>query len=132
LKVARPWAGVPRRAPRGVVDASGDAGGNGSRGMGVPGGDVHPPAVRGHGPGNRSSFGRGPGFFAPVLEGAERPEGPGQKRAAGTATARGFRKRHGNGWAAPEPGGSGASGGSGAGIGLWRRDGPVLEGAERP
>jgi hypothetical protein len=57
-------------------------------------------------------------------------EGPAQKRAAGSATARGFRKSHGTGRAAPEPGGSVATGGSGAGIRLWRcnRGGPDRSG----
>jgi hypothetical protein len=41
-------------------------------------------------------------------------EGPAQKRAAGSAMARGFRKSHGTG--------SAATGGSGAGIRLWRRN----------
>jgi hypothetical protein len=41
--------------------------------MGIPGGDVHLPVVGEHRPGNRSAFGRGPGFFAAVLE--ERSDG---------------------------------------------------------
>jgi hypothetical protein len=46
---------------------------NGNGEMGVPGGDVHLPVVWERRPRSRSSFGRGPGFFAAVLE--ERSDG---------------------------------------------------------
>jgi hypothetical protein len=58
--------------------------------------------------------GRGPGLFAAV------PEGPAQKRAAGSAMAGGFRKSLGNGRDAAVPGGSVATGGSGARMRRWR------------
>jgi hypothetical protein len=87
--------------------------------MGVSGVDVHLPAVWNTGGGTVLALGGGRGFLHRGLKGAQRPEGPTQKRAAGAALARGIRKRYRTGRAAPEPGGSGATVGSGAGIRLW-------------
>jgi hypothetical protein len=106
------------------------------------GGDVHPPAVWNQGRGNDLVSGRGPGFFAAVLEGVERPEGPAQKRAAGSTMAnmpgKGNGKKGGAGaWRERSErkvrrGEAAVMGPTGAGLGVGAGEGASPETPERP
>jgi hypothetical protein len=99
-----------RRVPHGLCVVGGSIAvrhNNGKRGMGVPGGNVRPPPVREWRPGNRSCFGRGPGFLAPLL--AERRDGRGGAKKGG-------RRRHGEN-------GLGQGRKTESGAGAWREQG---------
>jgi hypothetical protein len=122
VKGARPWAGVVGGVPHGVWGNAGICRGEGSRGMGVPGkgratggsvgvgGDGHPPAVLRIKARESLLIRAGAGVFCAGARRVRRKKGRQDQLWRG-----GLGKRYGNGRAAPEPGGSAATGRSGPG-----------------